>query len=152
MNVPAKILFNVPEKYFPENRKWCGVPSVEKTGKRLWSAWFSGGKYEPSIDNYAVIAYSDDGGERWIDPYMIIENNTEEGYRIFDPQLWLDPNGKLWLFWVQDTYAEGTKPSDFEAKNWRGIIFVIFANGQFTAKIPRLKTLYGLSRDICGKA
>lgn len=114
MNNPAKINLNPGKEYYLENRKWQGVPSIEKTGSRLWAAWFSGGKYEPSIENYAVVAYSDDDGKTWIDPYMVIECNTEEGYRIFDPQLWLDNTGKLWLLWCQDTYAKGTKPSDYD--------------------------------------
>ncbi|MBQ2613709.1 MAG: exo-alpha-sialidase [Clostridia bacterium] len=114
MNIPAKILLHPGKEYALENRKWQGVPSIEKTGNRLWSAWFTGGKYEPSIENHAVVAYSDDDGKTWIDPYMVIDCNLEAGFRVFDPQLWLDNKGKLWLLWCQDTYAKGIKPSDYD--------------------------------------
>lgn len=112
MNEQTKIIF-YPEKEY-ENRKWQGVPTIEKTGKRLWASWFTGGKYEPCIENYAVVAYSDDDGENWVDPYAVIKGDAEKGYRVFDPQLWLDNKGKLWLFWCQDIYAKGAKTSDYD--------------------------------------
>lgn len=114
MKKMANIILNPGKEYSEETRKWQGVPSIEKTGKRLWAAWFTGGKYEPDIENYAVVAYSDDDGKSWVDPYIIIDGIKECGVRIFDPQLWQDNNGKLWFFWCQDTYVKDAKKSDYD--------------------------------------
>jgi len=111
MRKGAKITFSQLNEE-KNTRKWQGVPSVEKTGKRLWASCFTGGKYEPDIKNYAVVSYSNDDGESWIDPYMLIKG--DKYFRIFDPQLWLDNNGRLWLFWCQDTFTPDAKPSDYD--------------------------------------
>lgn len=116
MKKAAEIIFNLGEEYRPEKRKWQGVPSIEKTGNRLWAAWMTGGKYEPCIKNYGILAYSDDNGENWIDPYMVITCNTADGQRTYEHQLWLAPDGRLWLYWCQDIYAPNAKESDFDTK------------------------------------
>jgi len=116
MNEQTKIIFDPGKEYCSESRRWQGVPSIEKTGNRLWAAWFSGGNYEPSTENYAIIAYSDDDGANWLEPYMVIAGDRKEGYRVFDPQLWVDNSGKLWLFWCQDTYAKDAKSSDYNTQ------------------------------------
>ena len=97
----------------PATRKWQGVPTIEKTGHRLWAAWFSGGKYEPCIHNYAILAYSDDEGQSWVDPYALIEGDPSQHMRVFDPQLWRAPDGRLWLFWCRDYYLPDAKPSNY---------------------------------------
>ena len=51
MRIPANIIFDAGDEYKVENRMWQGVPSVAKTKKRIWAAWFSGGKYEPCLEN-----------------------------------------------------------------------------------------------------
>lgn len=93
MQVPAKILFTPGKKYSIGSRMWHGVPAIEKTGDRLWAAWFSGGKYEPCIHNYAIVAYSDDCGETWIEPYFVVAADETKGMRVMDAQLWVEPGG-----------------------------------------------------------
>jgi len=98
---PAKIIWKPDNNYRKESRIWQGCPSLEKTSKRLWAAWFSGGKTEPDKGNYGVVVYSDNDGKSWVDPAMIIEHENED-VRVMDPQLWKDPLGRLWIFWVQN--------------------------------------------------
>ncbi len=114
MQVPAKILFAPNKKYSIGSRMWHGVPAIEKTGDRLWAAWFSGGKYEPCIHNYAIVAYSDDCGETWIEPYFIVAADETKGMRVMDAQLWVEPGGRLWCYWAQDVYPKGCTASDFD--------------------------------------
>lgn len=134
MKTPAQIILNPDQAYSAENRMWQGVPSVEKTGMRIWAAWFSGGKYEPSIYNYGIVSYSDDG-EHWIDPYLIIKYNPDAHYRVMDPQFWYAPNGRLWVFWTQAIYADGTPDSDFDtdgADLWNNFFCDLQAWGMYT--------------------
>jgi hypothetical protein len=104
--VSANLTTSILPKYNKKTRQWQGCPSIEKTGKRLWAAWFSGGNREPDSGNYGIVSYSDDGGSTWDDPTIII-THRDTGVRVMDPQLWKDPAGKLWIFWVQNEGAHG---------------------------------------------
>ena len=45
-------------------RAWQGCPSVAVTkGGRVFAAWYTGGAFEPCINNYNLLVKSDDGGE-----------------------------------------------------------------------------------------
>lgn len=134
MKTPAQIILNPDQAYSAENRMWQGVPSVEKTGMRIWAAWFSGGKYEPSIYNYGIVSYCDDG-EHWIEPYMILKYNTDERFRVCDPEFWLDSTGRLWLYWVQIDYSPNTQESDFDSNGeelWNSFFDRLDAWGMYT--------------------
>jgi predicted neuraminidase len=106
ITVPAKIIWSPGKEYSLGNRKWQGCPTIELTGERLWNAWFSGGVKEPDRGNYGVVTYSDDKGVSWVDPAMIIVH-PDSNVRVMDPQIWKDPKGRLWIFWVQNTGANG---------------------------------------------
>ena len=110
----TNVIINPGKEYAPESRMWQGVPSIEMTGKRLWAGWFTGGKYEPSIENYCVAAYSDDDGCTWKDPYMAVVAKEGAGYRTYDNQMWKDNLGRLWMFWGEDIYKETAEASDFD--------------------------------------
>ena len=114
MQGPAKVIFHPDKKYCEERRMWQGVPGIEKTGKRLWATWFTGGKYEPCIHNYATVAYSDDCGESWIEPYFVVAADESKRMRVMDAQLWQEPGGRLWCYWAQDVYPEGCVASDYD--------------------------------------
>ncbi|MBQ4110528.1 MAG: exo-alpha-sialidase [Clostridia bacterium] len=116
MNTFGKIIMNPSEEYSEKKRKWQGVPSIEKTGKRLWATWFSGGKMEPSMKNYAIVAYSDDDGKTWTEPAFVIDGKKEYKYRIMDPELCLDNRGRLWLYWCKDIYSEEAKETDYTSE------------------------------------
>jgi len=91
--------------YAADGRKWQGCPTLEVTGKRTWAGWFSGGTREPDAGNYAILSYSDDG-RKWIDPAMVI-THPDSSVRVMDIQLWKDPEGRLWVFWTQNTGQKG---------------------------------------------
>lgn len=131
----AEIILNPDSSYSVEARKWQGVPSMEITGKRIWAAWFTGGKYEPSIYNYGILAYSDNGGQSWVDPYMIIKYDLDAHFRVMDPQFWKAPGGRLWVFWTQAVYADGAPDSDFDTDGtdlWNNFFCDLQAWGMYT--------------------
>ena len=73
--------------------------------------WISGGTQEPHIDNYGVVAYSDDDGKTWIDPYFIVDHPETQRVRINYITLWLDELNRLWICWSQtaaDWYLKET--------------------------------------------
>lgn len=93
------IIISPSQEFQPESRIWQGVPSIEVSHSgRLWAAWYSGGRSEMP-GNYIILSKSDDHGKSWQDPTLIVA--PKEGIRTFDPCLWIDPKGKLWLFWAQ---------------------------------------------------
>lgn len=114
MNKAADIIFFPAEEFCPQNQKWMGCPSIERTGKRTWISWFTGGKYEPCIYNYACISYFDDSDEVLGEPYMVILCHPEDGQRINDPQLWRDAKGRLWVFWAQQSFSLTAHASDYD--------------------------------------
>lgn len=102
---PAQIIWSPGNQYAKDTRLWQGCPSIERTGKRLWAAWFSGGTREPDTKNYGIISYKDEANG-WVDPAMVI-THPDSNVRVMDTQLWTDPEGSLWVFWVQNTGAKG---------------------------------------------
>ena len=124
VTIPANLTWMPESGYARDNRQWQGCPSIEITGKRLWGAWFSGGKREPDKGNYGIVSYSDDGNV-WVDPALII-SHPDTNVRVMDTQLWKDPDGRLWVFWTQNTGQRGfdgkwgfwaVTTSDPESKN-----------------------------------
>lgn len=104
-NVPSDtytptIIWNPGPEYASDTRSWQGIASIEKTGDRIWAAWYTGGKAEPDPNNYSVLAYSDDNGETWVDPALVIVNEHSEVVT-GDPQFWTDPSGTLWIIILQ---------------------------------------------------
>ncbi len=89
--------------YDEDAREYQGVPTIAVTrGGRIFTGWYSGGDREPHIDNYLLPEYSDDGGKSWSGPLLIIPSSREDKVHTLDPQLWLAPDGRLILFWVQN--------------------------------------------------
>ncbi len=78
----------------------CGSV-MEKTGNRLWASTFTGGPTEPHVDNFIYLKYSDDDGVTWND-FLAVDNLTyPDTTRELDDDLWVDPSGRLWLFYNQ---------------------------------------------------
>ena len=102
-DVPAEILRNgFAPMHRPAGRSFQGIPSIACTAQgRIWAAWLSGGTKEPHIDNYAVLAYSDDGGKTWVDPALVIDHPDSKRVRINFITLWADESNKLWMCWGQ---------------------------------------------------
>ena len=96
---PGAIHFVPGEKYATNSRQWQGIPGIERARNgRLWATWYSGGTTE-GPDNYVLLVTSDDDGKSWSEPVLTID--PPDQIRAFDPVLWIDPTGKLWLFWAQ---------------------------------------------------
>ena len=90
------------EEYADHTRIFQGIPGIERAGNgRLWAVWYAGGPDEPGEGpgNYVVLVTSSDDGKTWSGPRLVID--PEGPVRAFDPCLWIDPRGRLWLFWAQ---------------------------------------------------
>ena len=84
------------EKFLP----FAMAASIEVTrGGRMWTCWAGG---EDGPEAYLLVSYSDDGGESWREPVFVIDpraHGLPMGTRL--GALWLDPKGRLWLFFHQ---------------------------------------------------
>lgn len=100
---PAKIYINSGfTEYLTANRLWQGIPGIEKTENgRFFMSLYSGGKTEEP-GNVIVVEMSDDG-EKWTDGWVVVKHDDPE-VRCFDECLWIDPNGRLHLFWTQSRF------------------------------------------------
>ncbi len=88
---------------YVENINYRGCPTIAITkGGRIFMGWHSGGNTEPHIDNFDLVIYSDDDGETWSEPVFVVEGSREHCYQALDIQLWIDPDGALNIFWVQN--------------------------------------------------
>jgi predicted neuraminidase len=98
-NDPPKVVTAPAGEYADTARQFQGVPGLERTkGGRLWATWYSGGKDE-GPHNFVLLATSADDGRTWEKPQLAID--PEWMVRAFDPCLWIDPEGRMWLFWAQ---------------------------------------------------
>ena len=81
------------------DRLFQGIPGIERAPKgRLWATWYAGGRWE-GPENYVLLVTSENNGRTWSKPKLVID---PPGYiRAFDPCLWVDPEGRMWLFWAQ---------------------------------------------------
>lgn len=95
-------------QYSEHSRKFSGIPSlaVSKNGT-LWATWYAGMTSGEDANNYVVLACSKDKGLSWKE-VLAIDPDEKGPVRAFDPEIWIDPNGKLWLFWAQTMGLEGT--------------------------------------------
>lgn len=109
----ARVIFKPDSKFSVYSRKWQGCPTVCKTRKgTMYFGWFSGGPREPDLENYCIHARSFDNGNTIEEPYMVIDSVPEEMVRAEDIQLWMDPGGKLWVFWTQTKVLGLENPMD----------------------------------------
>ncbi len=68
---------------------------------RIWASWVAGGDDDNA---FLLLNKSDDGGTTWSKPLLVIESQLpgiKEKRRNRVGCLWLDPAGKLWLFFDQ---------------------------------------------------
>ena len=104
---PAQIIVNPGAEFADDVRTWQGIPGVERAlSGRLWVVWYTGGAFEGDVTNYALLATSGDDGKSWSPPRVTIQGKP--GTRIGDPLPWLDPSGRLWLFYRQLTLDSTT--------------------------------------------
>ena len=102
---PCKVLFYPTEKEYCDEsiRQYQGCPTIAATrGGRLFAGWYSGGRCEPHIDNFNLVIVSDDQGKTWSKPVIVIPSDRDKLIHSLDIQLWVDPEGRLWVFWVEE--------------------------------------------------
>ena len=100
--VPPPIDTDPGPEYGNTQRRFQGIPGIERAPNgRLWVTWYAGGADEPGEGpgNYVLLVTSHDDGLSWSKPKLVID--PPEDVRAYDPMLWLDPTGRLWLFWAQ---------------------------------------------------
>ena len=96
-------------KHALTSRKFQGIPSMAISPEgRLWAIWYAGKTPGEDENNYVVVSTSGDGGNSWIEK-LTIDPDGEGPVRANDPELWIDPDGKLWLFWAQMIGHDGAK-------------------------------------------
>lgn len=99
----ATLIAKPGAEYSELARSWQGIPGIERTAKgRLWATWYSGDIGEGARGNYAMLATSGDDGKKWSKP-MVIQGPAEAS--ISDPLPWIDPKGRLWVFYHQGAQA-----------------------------------------------
>lgn len=95
-------------KYAEHSRKFSGIPSITVTSKgTLWATWYAGMTSGEDANNYVVLACSKDKGLTWKE-ILVVDPDEKGPVRAYDPEIWIDPNGKLWLFWAQTIGLEGS--------------------------------------------
>lgn len=88
-------------------RTWQGVPGIERAPNgRLWATWYTGGLHEGAAGNYLAIATSGDDGKTWSKPVLLIKGRTEQ-MMLADPLPWIDPKGRLWIFYLHASRQKG---------------------------------------------
>lgn len=119
---PASLIVNPWKNHIPPTKRQ-GVPGIERTARgRLWVIY---GRDVESPRNYQVVRYSDDDGRSWSDVKLLIL--PTHGVRAMSPAIWIDPQGKLWVFWGQSfglqdgrygIFATTTDEPDAENPTW----------------------------------
>ena len=90
--------------YNRAKRTCTGVPSIAVSrGGRLWATWFSGTTPGEIIERcpnaYVVVSTSGDGGKTWKE-VLAIDPDGPGPLKAYDPHPWIDPDGKLWVFFT----------------------------------------------------
>lgn len=120
--IPCDFIINPKdEKYCEYIRKFQGCPTIAVTkGGRIFLGWYSGGTQEPDMENYNLLVYSDDLGKTWSEPVLVIPSSKELFIHCIDIQLWVSPEGKLYIYWVQNNtdLSENPKPKLSEGQPW----------------------------------
>jgi predicted neuraminidase len=99
--MPAVPDFSPGPDYADSARMFQGIPGIERAANgRLWATWYGGGVTEDA-HNYILLFTSGDGGASW-QQVLVLDPDGAGPVRAFDPCLWIDPSGKLWLFWSQE--------------------------------------------------
>lgn len=105
---PPTLLYHPQGEYLNGNRRWQGIPAIERSSAgRIFFAFYSGGQDE-GIGNFVVLFRNDDDGATMSEPYLAVRPSNPATCRIFDPCLWFAPDGRLWFFVTQSyTYYDG---------------------------------------------
>ncbi len=90
------------EKYLLENLDYGMTIGIAVTdGGRQFACWVGGGD---NAKAFFLLSYSDDGGRNWQEPVLVIDPHDQRlpyDRCTIVGTLWLDPAGRLWLFFNQ---------------------------------------------------
>ena len=130
---PCSVIMYPDDPFYIDDdiRLYQGCPTIVATKKgRLFAGWYSGGTREPHPDNFNLIVMSDDLGKTWSKPICVIPSDRKRFIHSLDIELWTDPDGRLWVFWVQNRTIPAT---DKETHNFRidGIEFPDHQHSEF---------------------
>jgi len=93
---PAHVIVSPWPQHIPPTKRQ-GVAGIERTAKgRLWAVY---GRDVESTRTYQVVKTSDNDGRSWSEVKLMIL--PRQGERAMDGSLWIDPLGRLWVFWGQ---------------------------------------------------
>ena len=93
---PSHIVVSPWEQHLPATKRQ-GVAGIECTAKgRLWTVY---GRDVESSRNFQIVRSSDDDGRSWSPVRLMILPRA--GTRAMSASVWIDPQGRLWLFWGQ---------------------------------------------------
>jgi hypothetical protein len=93
---PAHIIVKPWRNHIPPTKRQ-GVPGIERTAKgRFWAVY---GRDVESSRNYQVLTRSDNDGRSWSKAQLMIL--PRQGVRAMSASIWIDPQGRLWVFWGQ---------------------------------------------------
>lgn len=96
---PAAVTENPGSDYKLAERAFQGIPGLARApAGRLWATWYGGGGDE-GPENYVMLATSADDGRTWSQITRVID--PPGLLRTYDPGLWIDPQGRLWWFYMQ---------------------------------------------------
>ncbi len=124
---PPQVITDIGPDHVKSSRGAQGVPGIERSAEgRLWAAWYAG-KGKRGVESpfsYVVVATSSDEGNTWTEKFIL-----QPALRVhtYDPCLWIDPQGRLWLFWAQSAglqdgrmgvWAMTTREPDSESPTW----------------------------------
>lgn len=138
---PPYLELNPGPHYWPRVRIWQGIPTVARApGGRLWAAWYTGLLGEGKGLNYVPLVTSEDDGKTWSKPVVVYDPSRNFlGADTGDPCLFVDPNGRLWLFVNRSmkvpsnigltTWGFYTENPDSPKPTWKGPVFAGYGGG-----------------------
>ena len=107
-------------QYDAPHRVWQGIPGIEVTKKGRIFVTFYSGKTSETVGNYCLLLKSDDGGTSFSKPIAVAY--ADKNHRCYDSCLWMDPLGRLWLFWAyapdHGAYGAFCEDPDAEDLQW----------------------------------
>lgn len=93
---PSHVIISPWKQHIPPTKRQ-GVAGIERTAKgRLWVVY---GRDVESTRNFQVVRSSEDNGASWSEVRLMIL--PRQGTRAMSACVWIDPLGRLWLFWGQ---------------------------------------------------
>jgi predicted neuraminidase len=99
----APQVFHAGEENYPtvdQRRIQMASSLVVAENGRIWITWYAGPSPNEDDNNYLVLASSGDDGSTWQE-VLVVDPDGTGPVRAYDPEIWIDPQGRMWLFWAQ---------------------------------------------------